>query len=91
MPLTTLGEKEYYLGIFFKVQRTEVLVSIMRLLGCRPTGTRLSSTVGFMECIWLVLTMKGSRGTWRNTSLALVRNIIDHFYRAVYPSVKYRK
>ena len=51
MPLTSLGEKKYYLGIFFKVQNIpknvqKGSISTFR----RPTGTKQSSIAGSMGC-----------------------------------------
>ena len=66
MPLTSLGAKKYYLGIFFKVHtdgpnnliglkyriRKMHIVFNFKTYLCRRTGTRLSNTAGSMVCIW---------------------------------------
>ena len=72
MPLTKLGSKQYYLGIFFKVRKTHPIICYNFFVkishhhefsntalssNFSPIGTRLSNIVDFMGCIWLALTV----------------------------------
>ena len=73
MPLRMLGEKKYYIGMFFKVDWWEMQQQLYSFLP-RLTGTRLSSTAGSMGCTLLVLTLWRNRRTWSIFSSDLGRN-----------------
>ena len=67
MPLTTLGVKKYYIGIFFKVLIRLLVRLIIHFLVIliRLTGRNLLSTVATMECISPVLIVRRSRSRFR--------------------------